>query len=131
MILGTGIDAVGIERVKSLGNAFIEKVYSQAERDQYAALANAHEDIRAQFLASRFAVKEAYAKARGTGFCDIVNPSEITTCNDDGGRPFIELSGKTLDNAPLSVIHLTLTHEMPLAIAMVILESVECSDGAQ
>ncbi len=131
MILGTGIDAVGIERVKKLGDAFIEKVYSQAEREQYNALSNAHEDIRAQFLASRFAVKEAYAKARGTGFCDIVNPNEITTCKDDGGRPYIELSGKTLDNAPLSVIHLTLTHEMPLAIAMVILESVECSDGAQ
>lgn len=131
MILGTGIDAVGIQRVKNLGEAFINKVYSPVEIEQYKALENAHEDIRAQFLASRFAVKEAYAKARGTGFSDIVIPSDITTCSDDSGRPFIELSGKTLDNAPLSVIHLTLTHEMPLAIAMVVLESVECSDGAQ
>ena len=129
MILGTGIDAVGIERVKHLGDAFLNKVYSQSEIEQYRALGNAHEDVRAQFLASRFAVKEAYAKARGTGFSDIVVPCEITTCKDDCGRPYIELSGKTLDNAPLSAIHLTMTHEMPLAIAMVVLESVECSDG--
>ncbi|MBR2281298.1 MAG: holo-ACP synthase [Spirochaetales bacterium] len=131
MILGTGIDAVGIERVKHLGEAFVRKVYSPSEIEQYNALEGAHEDVRAQFLASRFAVKEAYAKARGTGFSDIVVPSDITTCEDECGKPFIELSGKTLDNAPLSAIHLSLTHEMPLAIAMVVLESVECSDGAQ
>ncbi len=131
MILGIGVDAVGMDRVKRLGEAFINKVYSPSEIEQYNALAQAHEDVRAQFLASRFAVKEAYAKARGTGFSETVIPSDITTCSDEGGRPFIELSGKTLDNAPLAVVHLSITHEMPLAVAMVVLESVECSDGAQ
>ena len=98
-------------------------MFSASELEEYAALENAHEDIRAQFLASRFAVKEAYAKARGTGFNADVVPNEISTLKEEDGRPYVQLSGKTLDNAPHCVIHLTITHEEPLAIAMVILES--------
>lgn len=123
MILGTGIDAVSIQRVKKLQGKVLEKIFSVSELSEYEALANAHEDIRAQFLASRFAVKEAYAKARGTGFCATVVPNEITTMKEEDGRPYVQLSGKTLDNAPHCVIHLSLTHEEPLAIAMVILET--------
>ena len=124
MILGTGIDAVSIQRAKKLQGRVLEKIYNPSELAEYEALANAHEDIRAQFLASRFAVKEAYAKARGTGFNADVIPNEIITRKEEDGRPYIELCGKTLDNAPHCVIHLSLRHEEPLAIAMVILESV-------
>ncbi|MBQ2528219.1 MAG: holo-ACP synthase [Spirochaetales bacterium] len=123
MILGTGIDAVSIQRMKKLQGRVLEKMFSASELEEYAALENAHEDIRAQFLASRFAVKEAYAKARGTGFNADVVPNEISTLKEEDGRPYVQLSGKTLDNAPHCVIHLTITHEEPLAIAMVILES--------
>ncbi|MCQ2412664.1 MAG: holo-ACP synthase [Sphaerochaetaceae bacterium] len=124
MILGTGIDAVSIERAKKLQGRVLEKIYNPKELEEYNALEGAHEDIRAQFLASRFAVKEAYAKARGTGFCDIVNPNEIYTQKESDGRPYVVLCGKTLDNAPRAVVHLSITHEMPLAIAMVTLESI-------
>lgn len=123
MILGTGIDAVSIQRMKKLQGRVLEKMFSASELEEYAVLENAHEDIRAQFLASRFAVKEAYAKARGTGFNADVVPNEISTLKEEDGRPYVQLSGKTLDNAPHCVIHLTITHEEPLAIAMVILES--------
>lgn len=123
MILGTGIDAVSIQRMKKLQGRVLEKMFSASELEEYAALENAHDDIRAQFLASRFAVKEAYAKARGTGFNADVVPNEISTLKEEDGRPYVQLSGKTLDNAPHCVIHLTITHEEPLAIAMVILES--------
>jgi len=125
VILGTGIDAVNIERVKKLQGRVLEKLFHPEELEQYHALETAHEDVRAQFLASRFAVKEAYAKARGTGFSSVVIPSEIITRKEEDGRPFIALCGKTLDNAPKAVVHLSITHEQPLAIAMVILEAVE------
>ena len=128
MILGIGVDAVSIERTKKLKGRVLEKMFSQTELEEYSKMENAHEDVRAQFLASRFAVKEAYAKARGTGFSDSVVPNEITTAKENDGRPYVVLSGKTLDNAPRSVIHLSLTHEQPLAIAMVVLES---DDGGQ
>lgn len=129
MILGTGIDAVSIERVKKLDDHFIQKVYHEKEIEQYKALEDAHEDIKAQFLASRFAVKEAYAKARGTGFSSTVKPNEIYTCKEADGRPYIVLCGTTLDNAPRAVVHLSITHEMPLAIAMVTLESIGSANG--
>lgn len=128
MILGTGIDAVSIQRASRLTGHVLDVIYNAAELEEYKALENAHEDIRARFLASRFAVKEAYAKARGTGFCDVVKPNEIYTAKEEDGRPYVVLAGKTLDNAPKSVIHLSITHEEPLAIAMVILESVENAD---
>ena len=130
MILGTGIDAVNIERVKKLQGRTLEKLFNPEELEQYHALETAHEDVRAQFLASRFAVKEAYAKARGTGFCATVVPNEISTLKEEDGRPYVQLSGKTLDNAPHCVIHLTITHEEPLAIAMVILESASETEEA-
>ena len=130
MILGIGIDAVELERVKKLDDRFLKKVYNQRELEEYEALKDAHEDIRAQFLASRFAVKEAYAKARGTGFNDIVVPSEIYTCKERSGKPYIALCGKTLDNAPRAAIHLSITHEKPLAMAMVVLESVKTQGPA-
>lgn len=130
MILGTGIDAVSIQRMKKLQGRVLEKMFSASELAEYTALESAHEDIRAQFLASRFAVKEAYSKARGTGFCETVVPNEISTLKEEDGRPYILLSGKTLDNAPHCVIHLTITHEEPLAIAMVILESASDSEEA-
>ncbi len=131
MILGIGVDAVSIERTKRLKGKALEKMFSPSELEEFSKLENAHEDIRAQFLASRFAVKEAYSKARGTGFNAIVIPNEITTAKEKDGRPYVILSGKTLDNAPRAVIHLSLTHEQPLAIAMVVLEQDEdgSSDG--
>lgn len=129
VILGIGVDAVSIERVKNLKARALEKMFSEKELEQYSELENAHEDIKAQFLASRFAVKEAYAKARGTGFNGTVVPNEITTGKEKDGRPFVILSGKTLDNAPRAVVHLSLTHEKPLAIAMVVLESEDSGDS--
>ena len=123
MILGLGVDAVSIERAGKLSGRTLEKMFNEAELEEYKALETAHPDIKAQFLASRFAVKEAYAKARGTGFCDIVVPNEIRTAKEEDGRPCVVLCGKTLDNAPRAAVHLSITHEKPLAIAMVVLES--------
>ncbi len=128
MILGIGVDAVSIERVKTLSPKALQKMFRPSELEEYSKLETAQEDIRAQFLASRFAVKEAYSKARGKGFDGTVVPNEITTSKEKDGRPYVVLSGKTLDNAPRAVIHLSLTHEKPLAIAMVVLESIEAED---
>lgn len=129
MISGIGIDAVSIERVKKLDAHFLEKIYNESELEEYGLLADAHEDIRAQFLASRFAAKEAYAKARGTGFCETVVPKEIYVKKEASGKPSIVLCGATLDNAPRAAVHLSITHESPLAIAMVVLETVGKVNG--
>jgi len=129
MISGIGIDAVSIERVKRLDRHFLERVYNECELGEYALLENAHEDVKAQFLASRFAAKEAYAKARGTGFCETVVPREVYVKKESSGKPSLVLCGRTLDNAPRAAVHLSITHEEPLAIAMVVLETVGKSNA--
>lgn len=129
MILGIGVDAVSIERAKRLKGRVLERMFSTEELAEYAQLEGAHEDVRAQFLASRFAVKEAYAKARGTGFCQDVIPNQISTVKNDSGQPYVKLTGTTLEKAPPSRIFLSITHEMPLAIAMVVLQSLDDMAG--
>ncbi len=125
MIFGIGTDAVSIERAGRLNGRALTKIFNPRELEEYKSLENAHPEIKAQFLASRFAVKEAYAKARGLGFGSEISPSEICTCKDKDGKPFIELSGHTLEKSPALICHVSITHEMPLAIAFVVLETVE------
>ena len=123
MITGIGVDAADIERSLKLSRRAVEKIFHPDELKQLEEIEISSPLLKGQFLASRFAVKEAYAKARGTGFCEIVVPSEICTCKDEKGRPFIKLYGKTAENARPCNINLSITHQMPLAVAFVVLEA--------
>ncbi|MCR4676063.1 MAG: holo-ACP synthase [Sphaerochaetaceae bacterium] len=125
MIYGVGTDAVSIERCGRLNDTAIRRIFHPLEVEQYKALASAHPEVRAQFLASRFAVKEAYSKARGLGFGAEISPSEILTVKDENGKPSIELCGNTLSKSPDLICHVSVTHEKPLAIAFVVLETKE------
>jgi holo-[acyl-carrier protein] synthase len=125
-IHGVGIDAVSIERMDSdrMGAHVLNRMFHQTEVDQAMAM----DQGRAQFLASRFAAKEALVKALGTGFRGI-SPSEIAVRVNSIGKPEIVLEAGILERLGFDsiVIHLSLTHEGPLAIAFVVVEDV---DGA-
>ncbi|MCF0237595.1 MAG: holo-ACP synthase [Sphaerochaetaceae bacterium] len=125
MILGIGIDAVNLNRVEKLSRRTLEKLFHEEELKEYDNLSNACIEVKNAFLASRFAVKEAYSKAVGHGFDGTVIPKEIRTCKKEGGQPFIVLYGVTKEKAPVCNIFLSITHEEPLAIAMVVLETGE------
>lgn len=71
-----------------------------------------------QFLAGRFAAKEAYAKACGTGIGE-VKFQDLSILNDDLGAPFVYLHGQTQANRK---VHLSLTHDTIHATAFVIIE---------
>jgi holo-[acyl-carrier protein] synthase len=78
----------------------------------------------AQTLAARFAAKEAYGKALGTGLANI-NLVEITVVNQNNGKPEIKLFGtaqKALKNSGADKVHISITHEKEFALAMVVLE---------
>lgn len=122
MIVGIGVDAVNISRIERLSETAIRKMFSEKEIEQYAKLDKAVSEVRNQFLASRFAVKEAYAKARGLGFGEEISPRDITTEINEKGAPYIVLSGKTLEKNPGYKMQVSITHEDPLAIAFVVLE---------
>jgi holo-[acyl-carrier protein] synthase len=79
-----------------------------------------------QSLAGRFAAKEAFGKALGTGFEGIVL-KDIMVINRHNGRPEIHVFGtalSALDKNGANRIHLSLTHEQDNAVAMVVLEEL-------
>lgn len=123
MILGIGTDIVDVIRIsKSIENKkFTEKVFSKNEIRYCESKAN-----KAESYAARFAAKEAFSKAIGTGFRGEIAFTEIEVVNDELGKPHLYASGKTLDfikSQKITSIHVSLSHIKQMAIAMVILES--------
>ena len=130
MIVGIGSDLCNIERIqKSLdrfGDKFLNRVFTDVER----AKAQARPFTRAGTLAKRFAAKEAFSKAVGTGFKRGVFMKDIGVVNLPSGAPTLQLRGGAkarLDAlAPEGHaidIYLTLTDEHPWAQAFVILSA--------
>lgn len=122
MILGTGIDIVHVNRMKrwlampSLLKRFfhVRELEDIRSRKTGAALS----------LAARFAAKEAYGKAMGTGLQGIAL-KDIQVINNYNGKPEIAVYGtakEALANIGGKKIHLSLTHEKNNAVAMVIIE---------
>jgi holo-[acyl-carrier protein] synthase len=122
MIIGVGIDVVHVRRIEhwlevpGLPARFYhpDELASAMERGSSAALS----------LAARFAAKEAFGKALGTGLSGM-RLADIRVINNHNGRPDMELYGSALERFQASGarrIHLSLTHERDNAIAMVIME---------
>ena len=130
MIIGIGSDLCNIERIqKSLdrfGERFVQRVFTDVER----AKAEGRPYTRAGTYAKRFAAKEAFSKAVGTGFKRGVFMKDIGVVNAPSGAPTLQLTGGArarLDAlAPEGHaidIHLTMTDDHPWAQAFVILEA--------
>jgi holo-[acyl-carrier protein] synthase len=134
MIIGLGSDLCNIERIaKSLerfGERFERRVFTDIEQ----AKANRRPFTKAGTLAKRFAAKEAFSKAVGTGFSRGVFMKDIGVVNAPSGAPTLALSGGAADRlaeitpAGHAVrVHLTLTDDHPWAQAFVILEAIKLS----
>jgi holo-[acyl-carrier protein] synthase len=125
VILGIGLDVVAVERIaRSLAEGdgkFEELAFTPAERAACAARAD-----RAQALAARFAAKEACFKALGTGWAQGLSLQEVEVVGTEGGRPQLRLNGHAAERAralSVSRVHVTLSHEREVAVAVVVLES--------
>jgi len=130
MIIGMGSDLCNIERIenslKRFGARFENRVFTEAER----AKAHARPFTMAGTYAKRFAAKEAFSKAVGTGFRRGVFMKDIGVVNAPSGAPTLALSGGAAQRlAQLTpegheaLIHLTLTDDHPWAQAFVIIEA--------
>ena len=128
MIIGIGSDLCNIERIeKSLdrfGDRFLSRVFTAVE--QRKAASRPH--TRAGTLAKRFAAKEAFSKAVGTGFKRGVFMKDIGVVNAPSGAPTLHLTGgararlDALAPAGHAIdVHLTMTDDHPWAQAFVIL----------
>ena len=128
MILGLGSDLCNIERIQAsldrFGDRFVDRVFTDIER----AKADKRVMTRAATYAKRFAAKEAFSKAIGTGFNQGVFLKDIGVVNLPSGAPTLALTGGA--KAKLDAltppghamdIHVTLTDDHPWAQAFVIL----------
>ena len=83
-------------------------------------------DLPKEFIAGRWAAKEAFSKALGTGMCAECAFVEIEVLSDERGKPFIRLYAATAETAKrlgVSRIHVSISHERELATAFVVLET--------
>lgn len=118
MIVGTGIDIIEIQRIKKHihNDKFIHRILTSFEKKRYFQLTDKR---KLEFLAGRFAAKEAYAKAKGTGIGKLLSWQDIDISNQPQGKPI--LRDQTAEG---QVIHLSITHTKLTAAAFVILESL-------
>ena len=122
MILGLGIDIVEVSRLEKWLNdkKLLERFFNKEELEYVLSKG----DGAARSLAVRFAAKEAFGKALGTGLAGI-ELKDIAVVNDKTGRPFLKLFGtalQALKEKGGAAIHLSLSHEKTTAAAVVIIE---------
>lgn len=125
MIYGTGIDIVDITRferfVEENNRPLFERLFTTAEMEYCTARKRS-----AQHFALRFAAKEAFLKALGTGLRDGLSWRHIEVVHDHYGKPELKLSGEAehlFTTNGLKRCFLSLSHDGDCAIASVILES--------
>ena len=131
MIIGLGSDLCNIERIQASLDRFGERFERKCFTDTERAKAAKRPFTRAGTYAKRFAAKEAFSKAVGTGFRRGVFLSTIGVVNAPSGAPTLALTGgAALRLAELTPpghearIHLTLTDDHPWAQAFVIIEAI-------
>lgn len=112
MIFGVGTDLVEINRIKVNYQRLAERVLSEKEFELFRRFNN--ENRKLEFLAGRFAVKEAYAKALGTGIGEL-RFKDIEVLNNELGKPFINMQND-------SKIHVSISHTEQYALAFVVIE---------
>jgi len=123
-ILGTGIDIVENDRIREAcnrwGDRFLKRVFTPSEIGGAAKRAG-----KPAYFASRFAAKEAFLKALGTGLSGGIKWTDMEVLSFEGRRPRMAISGRAqefMDRLGVKTTHLSISHERKYSIAQVILE---------
>lgn len=123
MIFGIGTDIVRVARMQQSldkhGERFARRILTEQELAGYQQA-----NKPANYLAKRFAAKEATAKAMGTGFRNGLSLKHINVGHDDQGKPLLEFSGLAADfmeEQGINEAHISLADEKEYAVAFVTL----------
>jgi len=124
VIYGVGTDVVEIERIRGalerFGERFARRILCEPELRRFQS-----HRLPANYLAKRFAAKEAFTKALGTGIRAPANWHGVWVRNLPSGKPVLEFSEelkKLLETRKILNSHVSLTDERGVAMATVILE---------
>ena len=124
MIFGVGIDIIEVSRIeKQLSRGddrfqrrlFTDREIAYCERKKFKGL----------HYAARFAAKEAFLKALGTGLGGGLSWKDVEIVNNEAGKPTLRLDGKArllVEGLGLTGLHVSLTHVKDTAVAVVIIE---------
>ncbi len=130
MIIAIGSDLCNIERIQNSLNRFGERFETRVFTDVERTKAARRPYTKAGTLAKRFAAKEAFSKAVGTGFKAGVFMKDIGVVNARSGAPTLALTGGAAERLAAitpagheAVVHLTLTDDHPWAQAFVVIEA--------
>lgn len=125
MIYGIGTDIVEVTRIESsitqFGDDFAKRILAESELVSYA-----ESQIKARFLAKRFAAKEAFSKALGTGLRAPCSFQNIAVSHDALGKPILLLADDLqtfLQCKRIKHTHISISDEKNLAAAFVVLET--------
>lgn len=125
MIFGIGTDIVEVGRIEAsiqqFGDDFAKRILAESELASYL-----ESHIKARFLAKRFAAKEAFSKALGTGLRAPAIFQNIAVSHDDLGKPLLVLASELralLQSKSITQMHISISDEKNLAAAFVVLET--------
>ncbi|MBI5325153.1 MAG: holo-ACP synthase [Ignavibacteriae bacterium] len=122
MIIGIGTDIIEIERIaNSVGNygdRFIKRIFTETEIEYCEQF----KEKKALHYAARFAAKEAFSKAIGTGITEGFKFKEIGIRNEKNGKPLVELNGGLKEKYGDCIVHVSLSHTEGNAVAYVVME---------
>lgn len=123
MIAGIGTDIVEVARIREAiekyGDRFLGRIFTQTERDYCESF----KDGKFEHYAARFAAKEAFSKAIGTGITQGFKFREVGVRNEDSGKPLVELDGEMMERWGKCSFSISLSHTANNAIAYIIIES--------
>ncbi|HLG27393.1 MAG TPA: holo-ACP synthase [Paenisporosarcina sp.] len=115
MITGIGLDVTEIERITTAHertSKFKERILTTRELKRFEKL---NDTRQLEFLAGRFAAKEAFAKANGTGIGKNCSFQDIEVLPNEDGKPLLYFKGQEVNG------HVSITHTKQFAAAQVIL----------
>lgn len=118
MIAGIGLDLIELDRIESLLERhpkLARRILTSYEMDYYQSVTGKR---KIEYLAGRFAAKEAYAKAIGTGIGSELSFQDIEIVKDVFGKPFIKTDRP-------GTVHLSITHSRDFAAAQVMIEHID------
>ena len=125
MIFGIGTDIVEVARIEAcitqFGDDFAKRILAESE---YPSYQESH--IKPRFLAKRFAAKEAFSKALGTGLRAPATFQNIAVSHDELGKPILILAAELqafMNSKNITQTHISISDEKNLAAAFVVLET--------
>lgn len=122
MIIGIGTDIIEVKRIsdaiEKYGERFLKRIYTPTEINY----SEAFKEKKFLHYAARFAAKESFSKAIGTGLTQGFVFTEVGIINENSGKPQFELTGKMLEKWGECKAYVSLSHTEENAIAYVFLE---------